>query len=327
MHQINIMDPDRGSKPRLDRHFRPVQRSPVKRFALLLAPALLAAAPARAQAPDWAELWRVAGVTLASPAALERGPAGVFWNPAAVRDAVGLAGGLEVVHTPEALNLSGVLGALTYRLGRVGSVGVTAGRVSVGDLVRTTSSPISEEGQIPVFAQFIGAAAGTSVGPLTVGTQLRFHDARLDALSADGVTLDLGFRLEPAGPFAFAAATHFASLGLERRPTTDYFAAAEFRVGTSHVWGAPAVVIARYGLDIRATGPVEQGVSGGLAFGDRLRVDAGFQREVAYSFATWRFALGLAFRAGRYVIAATRGAGINDVGAAYRIGLSAGVLR
>jgi hypothetical protein len=299
----------------------------VKRFLPVLVVGFGAARTAAAQAPDWAELWRVAGVTLASPAALERGPTGVFWNPASVRDVGGLAGGVEVVHTPEALNLSGVLGALTYRLGRVGSIGVSAGRVSVGDLIRTTTSPTSEEGEIPVFAQFVGAVAGTSVGPVAVGAQLRFHDARLDALSADGVTMDVGVRTEPLGPFVVAAATHFASPRLARRPTTDYYAAAECRVGTSRVWGAPAMVIARYGMDLRASGGLEHSLSGGLAFGDRLRVDAGFQREISYDLGTWRFAVGLAFRAGRYVIVATRGSGINQVGPTYRIGLSAGVLQ
>jgi hypothetical protein len=299
----------------------------VKQVVALLTLAGAAARPAGAQAPEWAELWRVAGVTLASPAALERGPTGVFWNPAAVRDFGGLAGGFEVLHTPEVVNLSGVLATLTYRLGRPASVGVSAGRVSVGDLVRTTSSPISEEGEIPVFAQFLGLVAGTSAGPAALGAQVRFHDARLDARSEDGVTLDVGFRIEALGPFAVAAATHFATPSLEKRPTTDYFVAGEFRIGTSHVWGAPAVVIARYGLDVRGTGALEQTLSGGLAFGDRLRVDAGFQREAAYDQSSWRFAVGLAFRAGRYLIAATRGSGINDVGATYRIGLSAGVLR
>jgi hypothetical protein len=327
MHPLNIMASEGGSKLRLDRHFHRVQRSSVKPVVALLTLAVATARPAGAQAPEWAELWRVVGVTLASPAALERGPTGVFWNPAAVRDAGGLAGGVEVLHTPEVVNLSGVLAALTYRLGRVASVGVGAGRVSVGDLVRTTSSPISEGGEIPVYAQFLGVVAGTSVGPAALGAQLRLHDARLDARAENGVTLDVGFRIEGLGPFAVAAATHFATPQLQKRATTDYFMAGECRIGTSHVWGAPAVVIARYGLDVRGTGAIEQNLSGGLAFGDRLRVDAGFQREAAYDRSNWRFAMGLAFRAGRYVIAATRGSGINDVGATYRIGLSAGVLR
>jgi hypothetical protein len=286
--------------------------------------ALVGARAGQAQAPEWADLWRVAGVTLTSPAALERGPTGVFWNPASVGDFGGLAGGVEVIHTPEAINLSGVLAALTYRLGRLGSVGLSAGRVSVGDLVRTTSSPTSEEGEIPVFTQFLGAVAGTAVGPVTLGAHLRLHDARLDALSSDGVTVDLGVRSRSLGPFVVAAATHFASPRLGRRASTDYLAAAECHVGTSNVWGAPAVVIARYGMDFRASGGLEHTLSGGLAFGDRLRVDAGFQREVAFDQGTWRFALGLAFRAGRYLIVATRGSGINDIGPTYRIGLSAG---
>lgn len=321
---------EEGSKRRLDTHLGASHPSPMPR----LHPALLTAAvawsaplPARAQAPEWAELWRVAAVPLAAPAPLASGPTGVFWNPAAVRDVGGLAGGLEVLQTSEVVSLRAVAGALTYRLGKAASVGLAAGRVSVADLVRTTSSPVSEEGEIPVFAQFLGAVAGTSVGPVALGAQVRLHDARLDVRSEDGVTVDLGVRIDALGPVAVAAATHFASPRLEGGPTTDYFAAAEYRLGTSRVWGEPAVVLVRYGLGVRGTGDVEHGVGGGLAFGDRLRVDAAFRRELAYDVAVWRFALGLAFRAGRYVIAAARGSGINEVGAAYRIGLSAGVLR
>jgi hypothetical protein len=315
-----------GSKPRLDSLLDRVQRSPVKRALAVLPIALLWAPAAFAQAPDWADLWRVASVTLASPAALERGPTGIFWNPAAVRDTRGLAGGFEVLQTSSAVNLGGLMGALTYRLG-ITSFGVTAGRVSVGDLVRTTSSPVSEEGAIPVYAQFFGVVAGMAAGPVKVGVQVRMHDARLDARTDDGLTLDFGVRLDSLGPFRLAAATHFTAPGFDSHPTTDYYGAAEIRLGTSRVWGAPAVLSGRYGVDIHATGGIEQGVSAGVAFGDRLRVDAGFQREVAYDLAAWRFAMGLAFRAGRYLIAASRGSGINDVGAAYRIGLSAGVLR
>lgn len=314
-----------GSKHRLDRGFRPLHPSAVRRPALLLVPSLLVTSPAGAQAPEWADLWRVASATLAAPAPLERGPTGMFWNPAAVRDHSGLAAGIEVLHTPEVVSLSGVLAAVSLRVGRVASVGVGAGRVSVSDLVRTTSSPIGE-GEIPVYAQFAGLTAGTSLGPLAVGAQLRLHDARLDARREGGLTLDLGVRVASVGPFAVAAATHLAAPGFERSPVTDYFAGAEYRVGTSRFWGAPAAVIARYGVGVHATGGVEHDLSGGLAFGDRLRVDAALRREVAYDVGSWRFAVGLAFRAGRYLIGATRGSGLNEVGAAYRIGLSAGVL-
>lgn len=326
MHQTNIMAQKWGSKPRLDRHFGGAQPSPVPPKRLALISLLAAAPPAGAQAPDWAVLWQVAGVTLTGPAALERGPTGVFWNPAAVVDAPGLAGGLEVLHTPEVVSLDGLLGALTYRFGRGVAVGVTAGRISVADLVRTTTSPIGE-GEIPVYSQFVGAAAGTSIGPLRLGTQLRLHDGRIDFRADDGVTLDVGIRLEPVGPLVLAAASHFATPRFEGLATTDYYAAAEYRIGTSQVWGEPAVISGRYGVGLRGTGELEHGVSAGLSFGDRLRVDGGFQRETAYDETAWRLTVGLAFRAGRYVIAAARGSGLNEIGAAYRIGLTAGLIR
>jgi hypothetical protein len=329
MHLVNLMAGEKASKRRLDTVREPLQPSTVKQVGAAVALALGVASPLAAQAPELALLWRVAGSTLAVPAPLERGPTAVFWNPAAVYEAAGLSAGLEVLHASDVVSLSGLLGAVAYRLGDVASIGISGGRMSVANLVRTTTSPVSEEGDIPVYAQFVGVGAGTGIGPLTAGAQVRFHDTRLDTRAENGVTVDVGVHVRPTSALTIGAASQFGYVDLAGRATTGYFGAAEYRAVAGPVWGAPAFIIGRYGVEVRNSGvpghvDVEHVVSAGLSLAARLRVDLALRRESAYGAGEWRPVLGISFRAGRYLVAVARGNGLNDVGATYRIGLSAG---
>ena len=71
---------------------------------------------------------------------------------------------------------------------------------------------------------------------------------------------------------------------------------------------------------------LEHAVSAGLALADRLRVDVALLQANEYGSSAWQPVVGVEFRAGRYVVGAARGSGLNGVGATYRIGLNAGVL-
>lgn len=326
MHYINLMAGQGGSKFRLDTPLRRPQPWAVKRVAAVVAVLTGTVGPAAAQAPDWAVLWRVAASTLPAPAALAGGPTAVFWNPAAVHDLPGLAAGLEVLHTPDVVSLSGVLAAVTYRVGDRLSLGAIGGRLGVSDLVRTSTSPVVEGTEIQAYAQFLGGVVGGGGDRFAGGAVVLLHDARLDQRNERGATIDLGVRGRPTDALTLAAATHLATLPLEARPTTEYTLGAEYRVGSPRLWGLPGRVLARYGVSFHADGPVEHHVSGGLAVGDRLRVDLGLRQEAGYGNSAWRPVLGLTFRAGRYVVGVARSSGMNDVGAAYRIGLNAGFL-
>jgi hypothetical protein len=315
-----------GSKRRLDTLAGCPQPSAVKRLGLVLLSASLAAPSLAAQAPDLVLLWRVSGMVLATPAPLQRGPTGLFWNPAAVHGAPGLALGLEVMHTPDVVSMSSVLGGLTYQVGRHLGIGLTAGRVSVGDLVRTSTSPESEEGTIPVYAQFLGAAAGTAVGPLALGAEVRLHDVRLDTESDHALTVDAGLQFSPIEGLTLGAASQFATLTLTNRVTAAYSAAAEYRVRAGRALGGQAAVLGRYGIELRANGDVEHLLGAGLALGDRLQVDVAVLRADGYETAAWQPVVGVEFRAGRYRVGVARGSGLNGIGATYRIGLNAGLL-
>lgn len=315
-----------GSKRRLDTPPRCPQPSAVKRLGWAILGVPLAAGPLAAQAPELALLWRVNGSVLTAPAPLQPGPIGVFWNPAAVQSVPGLALGLEVVHTPDVVSMSSLLAGVTYQVGSHLGVGISAGRISVSDLVRTSTSPGSEEGSIPVYAQFAGVAAGTAVGPVAVGAELRLHDVRLDTDNDHGLTADVGLQLRPIAGLTIGAASQFATLNLAGGATAAYSAAAEYRVGAGHALGGRAALLGRYGIELRANGDVEHFLSTGLALGDRLRVDVAMQRADGYGTGAWQPVVGVEFRAGRYLVGVARGSGMNGVGATYRIGLNAGVL-
>ncbi|MDH3495956.1 MAG: hypothetical protein OER21_04275, partial [Gemmatimonadota bacterium] len=229
----------------------------MKRVAFPLAVLLGTAAPAAGQAPEWAVLWRVAASTLPAPAPLGTGPTNIFWNPAAVHDLPGLSAGLEVLHTPDVVSLSGTVGAVAYRISRRVSAGVVGGRLAVSDLVRTTTSPVSEGSEIQAYTQFIGGAIGGGGARLAGGVLLLVHDALLDQRNEGGVTVDLGVRGRPTDALTFAAATHLAAIPIEQRATTEYFLGAEYRVGSPHLWGSPGRILARYGVSLRADGPLE----------------------------------------------------------------------
>jgi hypothetical protein len=286
-----------------------------------------AAGSAWGQAPQIADLWRVPTATLAVPPALEGGPTGRFWNPAAGDDGK-LAVGIRVAQTSDIVGLSGLLAGVSYSNGGIARIGLEFGRVEVRDLVRTTSSPNSQLGTIPVYEQLLGVSAQLARGPVQFGASLRLHDSRFDAIAEQGITLDMGVQVFPTSTLRLAAATHFLPLDLDDRMATDYYAGAEY-VAASHLplAGTHASLLARYGATYRASGDLEHGFGVGLTVNDRFGLDAALMGESAYGIRSWRSALGIDLQVGRYTIGIGRSAGLNDLGATYRVGLDVEVTR
>ncbi len=284
-------------------------------------------ATAHAQAPAAADLWRVAATSLAGPPALERGPRAVFWNPAAEPGLAGLVVGAEVVHTSDVLGLSGFLVGARYAPRPWLQTGIVLARMDVRDLVRTTTSPNSEFGTIPVYEQLAGLGVGVGSHRVRVAALVRVHDARFDALTESGVTVDIGVRIAPTERLRVAAATHFVPIDLSTDPTTDYYAGAEYALVTAgSLAGARLRVLARYGVTYRPTRDLDHAIGAGAVVGERLRVDAVLISEAAYGSRAVRPALGVALELGRYTVGVARSSGVNDVGATYRIGLDVAVL-
>ncbi|MDH4045277.1 MAG: hypothetical protein OEY20_01270 [Gemmatimonadota bacterium] len=285
----------------------------------LLALLILAPHPTVAQAPAWADLWRVAEGALVRPAALGDGPTAVFWNPAATVSQRRASFAVDVYQTPDVVNVSAVLLGATLALGRQVGVGLVAGRASVGDLVRTSTSPIGEGADIPVYAQFAGAAIGGRVGPLEGGVTTLLHDTRLDARDAGGITVDLGVRVRPFTGLVIGVATHLGEPIATGGAASEYLGGAEYAAGIPPVFGLAAELHVRYGFTAREAGSADHLGSAGLLLADRLLIEAGALRAGGYGAGAWQPLLGIAFKAGPFRVGIARGAGASDIGATYRI--------
>lgn len=281
---------------------------------------------ATAQAPASADMWRLSAATLPGPAALEGGASGAFWNPAAAWGTSRIRVGAQILQTPDVLGVTGLVAGATYRWTEAASAQLLVGRTQVTDLVRTTTSPTSELGSIPVYEQMVGVGAAVRRGVLTGGALLRAHNARFDAERDNGVTLDVGFTLAlPWG--SLAGATHFFPLDVGSRDVTDFYAAVEALPASPSLWGTPGRLFLRYGVSARRDTRLEHGGGAGLELGERFRLDAAVVRESGYADASWRPAVGVQLRLGRYAISAARSSGLGGIGASYRIGLDVDALR
>jgi hypothetical protein len=291
------------------------------RLAIYFLVGAFATSSAIAQAPRSAALWDIPATTLARSAALETGAAAPFWNPAAIGLFESFTAGVQAIQTSETLGLSGVLAGVGQRLTPHLAIGLAFGRVQVADLVRTTDSPISDPGEIPVYEQMGGIIAGARMGPASVGVLIRGHDARFDVFRETGLSADAGARVEPLRGLVLGAATRFLPFKLESNPATRFSAGAEYRTPSRSVWGAPAALVARYGIGGRRGASLEHTAGAGIDLANRFRIDGSMTREGAFGDYGWRMAVAMGIRAGRYDILVARASGLAGVGANYRVGL------
>jgi hypothetical protein len=194
--------------------------------------------------------------------------------------------------------------------------------MDVRDLVRTTSSPTTTMGSIPVYDQMFAGQVRAKLSRLEFGALVRIHDARFDFLRESGMTIDVGLRYAPTARLLIAAATHFLPVNLSERANTDYYAGVEYIVARrASVAGLDTKVAGSYGLSLRASGDVEHTVAAAATFAELIRVDGSVVRETAFGDAAWRPGFGVHIQIGRYALTFARSVGINDVAGAYRVGL------
>ncbi len=293
------------------------------RTAYLLTAFSLCWSLALGQAPGSASLWRVSAASLTRPPALETGPVGIAWNPAAPLDQSSLSASVQLVQTSDVVGLSSILAGVSHAIGSSARIGLSGGRVDVRDLVRTTSSPTSL-GTIPVYEQFIGLGGQYQIRGLIVGVLARYHGARFDFERDEGFTFDVGARFQAFSRLTIAAATHFLAIELGGRETTDYYAGAEYLATPNWSIGRVAThVLLRYGATYSASEQLEHMVGGGLELGGHFRLDVSLVREASFHSSGWRPAMAISVLIGKYQLGFARSSGLNDLGATYRIGLDA----
>src|SRR5256885_5917097 len=234
-------------------------------------PMLVALGPAvlGAQQAAGAELWRLAGVTVAVPTALARDGAAAFWNPAQEGDGARTLASVEAIQTPEIVGASGLLTSLRVQVRGVGRVGLLYGRMELGGLVRTTFAPDAVAGTIPCYTHTAGLTWARSFGSTTLGATAGYQDIRLDDLHAGHWTFDVGAVHRINNVLRLAAATHFFSRFQTADNVQDLFRGAELRGFRGPLWGSSAVatVHARYGVTVTRAGAVDQAVGAGVQFG------------------------------------------------------------
>jgi hypothetical protein len=298
-------------------------------LGLAVASALLQTAlvrPLAAQSALTADLWRVAAGTLVVPPALASDGSAALWTPAAV-----LAGrehalefGVETIHAPAESGVSGALATAAVRTRSGWTLNAVYGRLSLGDLVRTETSP-EAVGSIPAFAQVLslGAARGIAGSALSVGLAVRALTGRLDDRSETRWTADFGAIWERPRVRLGAATRFFDPTFGAGESGATYSLGGEYRSRDLDFWGTPVVARLRYGATLAHGEGAAHLLSGGLAFASAFEIDAGAARETVSGESVWRSRFGAAVAAGNYRVYLGRDGGVNGFGATYRFGLVA----
>ena len=302
--------------------------SPRGAVLVFAAAGLLAAArEAVAQAAIASDLWQVAAGTLVVPSSLTDDGSAAMWTPATTlpRPGPSLRIGVEAIHAPSEVGISGGIATLGIRLGGLGTLNAVYGRLGVDGLVRTETSPEGIGGDIPVYAEVVSIGLARMITPsLVAGVAVRSISGQLDATSRSQAGLDLGIRYADPTRVTIAFATRFFDPTFRQAgQAASYNLAASYETAPSAMWGTAGVLILRYGATWTHGEGMQHLLSGGLSLGDVAELDIGAAREVEADMAVWRSRLGLALTAGRYRVYLGRDGGVNDFGATYRFGLTA----
>ncbi|HZH42449.1 MAG TPA: hypothetical protein VFD85_15650 [Gemmatimonadales bacterium] len=275
-----------------------------------------------AQDPLGAELWRVAGTTVAVPFALAQGTTSAFWNPAQTVSAPAVAG--DVVQTPDAISATSVLAVARTGPGRLGSWGLVYGQVDIGDITRTSLTP-DPEGTIPIYTRDVGLTWARAFGSTTLGATVGAHDSRLDQADIQHWTGDVGVTQRFGDVLTLAAATHFFYRFSTSDASQDLYAGVEWRALHGPLWtgSGDVSVRLRYGATLAHGAGTDHAIGVGLDFGAPFALDGMLVRESSFGNSAWRGVAGLRVKIGRYGLSFARDAGVSGIGSSYRVGLEA----
>ncbi len=279
----------------------------------------------RAQSAVSSDLWRVAAGTLTEPAALLENGTAPFWTPAVTLPADGarFRFGADAVHGPSEIGVNGGIVTLTARAGRLGTAHVTYGRIGLGDIAYTETSPEAVGGTVPVWSQQASVGlAGRLTTFVTAGAALRYLAGRTGALEQSQLGLDLGLQYIGIPHVRLGVTTTYLDPTLSsKQRAAGANAGIEYRSARFLLWGADALLMGRYGATLQRGEDLQHLLAVGLGLGD-LAVDFGASREAVADDVVWRTRSGLALRSGRYRVEIGRDGGVNAFGPAYRFGLT-----
>src|SRR5262245_11637448 len=281
--------------------------------------------PIQAQQATGTTLWRVAAATVPTPAALALGPAAALWNPAQRSDSARVIVAVEAIQTPAAVDATGIITTVRLPVRKIGELGLIYGRVGLSDISQTSDSPDPSGTSIPVYTFAVGGTWSRRVAGTDMGATVAFHETRLDTQRGDRVTFDVGASRAFSGDLLrIAAATHFFSSLSVDDPSQDIFGGVEARVWQGQVSGERAVMRGRYGIAFAHGFTADHQLGIGFEFGKSFNFDFMVAHEGSYgSESGWRPVAGARIVIGKYNLTLARDGGVNDIGAAYRVGIDA----
>ncbi|HKA59407.1 MAG TPA: hypothetical protein VKD28_12395 [Gemmatimonadales bacterium] len=281
--------------------------------------------PIQAQQATGTTLWRVAAATVPTPAALALGPAAALWNPAQRSDSARVIVAVEAIQTPAAVDATGIITTVRLPVRKIGELGLIYGRVGLSDISQTSDSPDPSGTSIPVYTFAVGGTWSRRVAGTDMGATVAFHETRLDTQRGDRVTFDVGASRAFSGDLLrIAAATHFFSSLSVDDPSQDIFGGVEVRVWQGQVSGERAVMRGRYGIAFAHGFTADHQLGIGFEFAKSFNFDFMVAHEGSYgSESGWRPVAGARIVIGKYNLTLARDGGVNDIGAAYRVGIDA----
>src|SRR2546422_268411 len=142
------------------------------------------------------------------------------------------------------------------------------------------------------------------------------------SVGAAGALVSVRTRLPPfADVVTLAATTHGFSRLATGDPSQDLYGGVELRLWHGPLWGGRAAVRGRYGIAAAHGFSADHQFGAGFELGSQFASDLVVGREGSYGQASWRAVAGMRVEVGRYRVSFARDFGVNDVGAAYRVGL------
>lgn len=281
--------------------------------------------PIQAQEATGTTLWRVAAATIPTPAALALGPAAALWNPAQRSDSARIIVALEAIQTPAAVDATGIIATVRLPATRIGELGLVYGRVGLSDISQTVDSPDPTGAAVPVYTFAVGGTWSRRLAGTDVGATLAFHETRLDTQRSDRVTFDVGASRAFFGDvLRVAAATHFLSSLSVDDPSQDIYAGIEARVWQGAISGERALLRGRYGIAFAHGFRADHQLGVGFEFAKLFSFDFMVAQEGSYGDESGlRPVAGARIVIGKYNLTLARDGGVNDIGAAYRVGIDA----
>ena len=184
------------------------------------------------------------------------------------------------------------------------TVGLSALRASVRDIVRTDTDPQTVAGEVPYGTTMLSALVARRQAYLTTGVALRFRAGEVDGTRRSALGLDAGVVTHGLGPrdARIGVASYLWRPGAAADDRPGLSGAADLRLGGR---SAEHEVRLAYAVTaVQSMGPEHYLVVGGR--NGHFSARAGISRATSWGVATWGSRVGLGLHSARYAVGLSR---------------------